>query len=82
MITAILIKENTELGLIDSFKGLVRYHHVKEQGSVLTDVVLEKELSFHILICRQNELCATPGIVKTSKSAPVITQFLQQRHTS
>lgn len=77
MITAILIKENTELGLIDSFKGLVRYHHVKEQ-----DMVLEKELSFHILICRQNEPCATPGIVKTSKSAPVITQFLQQRHTS
>ena len=35
-----LIKENIELGLTYSFRGLVHYHHGRKHGSIQADMVL------------------------------------------
>ena len=44
MTKATLIKENIELGLAYSFRGLVHYHHGGKHGCMQADMVLEKEL--------------------------------------
>jgi hypothetical protein len=44
MITAALVKENIELGLAYSFRGLVHYPHGGKHGSIQADMVMEKEL--------------------------------------
>jgi hypothetical protein len=41
---ATLMKENIELGLAHSFRGLVHYCHGKKPVSVQADMVLEKKL--------------------------------------
>jgi hypothetical protein len=37
------MKENIELGMAYSFRGLVRYHHGRKHGSIQADLVWEKE---------------------------------------
>jgi hypothetical protein len=44
MCLAILIKENTSLGVAYRFRGLVHYTHGKKYGSIQADMMLEKEL--------------------------------------
>jgi hypothetical protein len=44
MATAILIKDNTELGLAYSFRSSVHYSHGWKHGSLQADMVLVKEL--------------------------------------
>jgi hypothetical protein len=41
---ATLIKDNIELGLAYSFRGLVHYHHCRKHGGMQADMVLEEEL--------------------------------------
>ena len=41
MTTETLIKENIELGLAYSFRGLVHCHHGGKHGSMQADLVLE-----------------------------------------
>ena len=40
---ATLTKENIELGLAYSFRGLVHYHQGRKHGSIQADMVLEKK---------------------------------------
>ena len=44
MTMATLIKDNIELGLAYSFRGLVHYHHGRKHGGMQADMVLEEEL--------------------------------------
>jgi hypothetical protein len=44
MTKATLIKENIELGLAYSFRGVVHYHQGGKHGSMQVDMVLEKKL--------------------------------------
>jgi hypothetical protein len=44
MTVATHIKENIELGLAYSFRGLVHYHHGGKHGSIQAVMVQEKEL--------------------------------------
>jgi hypothetical protein len=44
MTKAALIKDNISLGLAYRFRGSVPYHHGGKDGSIQTDMVLEKEL--------------------------------------
>jgi hypothetical protein len=44
MTKSTLTTENISLGLVCHFRGLVHYHHDREQGSTLPDMMLEKEL--------------------------------------
>ena len=42
--TGIFIKANIYLGLADSFRGLVYYHHGRKHGDTQAGMVLEKQL--------------------------------------
>jgi hypothetical protein len=44
MTKATLIKENIQLTLAYSFRGIVHYHHGGKHGSMKADTVLKKEL--------------------------------------
>jgi len=48
MAKATLTKDNISLGLVYSFSGLVHYHHGRKQGSIQTDIVLERELRVYL----------------------------------
>jgi hypothetical protein len=43
MTTATLIKENIYFRLAYNFRSLVHYHHGRKHGSLLADMMLEKE---------------------------------------
>ena len=43
-----LIKDNISLGLADSFRGSVYYHHGRKHGSIQTDMVLEEPMDLHL----------------------------------
>jgi hypothetical protein len=85
---ATLTKENIELGLAYSFRGLVHYHHGGKHGFVQADMVLEKELRVLHLDLQEAEGECVPhwrslsiGDLKAHPT-PTVTQFLQEGHTS
>jgi hypothetical protein len=43
-----LIKDNIQLGLTYSFRGLVHYHHRGKHGSMQADMVLEELRVLHL----------------------------------
>ena len=64
MTTAIFIKENIQLRLIYSFRGLVHYHYAEKHDIMQTDMLVEKELRVLHLDPQATgrELCTTLGI--------------------
>ena len=60
MTTAALIKENIEVRLAYTFRGLVHYYHGRNRGSMQVDMVLGKELRLlHLDLQTAEEDCCT-----------------------
>lgn len=62
MTTATLGKENVELGLVHSFRGLVHYCHSGTRGSTQADTALGKELGVQPLVLHAAEVEMTLGL--------------------
>ena len=67
------------------FRGSVHYHQGRKQGSMQAGLVLEPSESPYRLIQQQQGVNWDTGhslnIYETSKSASIVTHFLQQGHT-
>ena len=81
MTKASLIKENIELGLAYSFRGVVHYHQGGKHGSMQVDMVLEKKLRVLDLDPQATGDCVTGCSLSIGdlKACPNVMCFLQQR---
>jgi hypothetical protein len=78
MTTTTLIKENFELGLAWSFRGLVHYHYGGKHSSTKADVVWRRNWEFNIWTGQQQEV---NWFEHLRLQSPLVTHFLQQNHT-